>query len=93
MGTLISAAYAAIFTSRGVFAHLWTTPLCWGARDVAVVISEMSAPINFNVNVVVDTKRERCVFTFEQGVYLQHTFLGTCIERLRFFMYNLQTSP
>ena len=44
MSALISAAHAAICTSRGAFAHLWTTLLCWGARDVAVVISEMSAP-------------------------------------------------
>ena len=44
MSALISAAHAANCTSRGAFARLWTTLLCWGARDVAVVISEMSAP-------------------------------------------------
>ena len=34
--TLFSAACAAFCTSRGAFAHLWTTPLCWWARDIAV---------------------------------------------------------
>ena len=44
MVTLISAAPAAFCTSQGAFAHLWTTPLCWRAHDVAIAMSEMSAP-------------------------------------------------
>ena len=43
MGELISAAGAASCTFRGAFAHLWTTPLHWRARDIAVMMSEMSA--------------------------------------------------
>ena len=39
--TLISA----FCTSRGAFAHLWTTQLRWQARRVAIAMSKMSAPI------------------------------------------------
>ena len=45
LATLFSAARAAFCTSRGVFAHLWTTPLCWPARDVTIVMSEKSVTI------------------------------------------------
>ena len=42
MGALIFAARAAFCTLRGPFTHLWTTPLPWRARDVAIATSEMS---------------------------------------------------
>ena len=43
--TLFSGARAAFYTSRGPFAHLWTTPLRWRARNVAVPMSEKCVTI------------------------------------------------
>ena len=37
-----AAARTAFYTLRGPFAHLQTTPLRWRARNVVIVMSEMS---------------------------------------------------